>query len=322
MARYLRACGLYLNPVIITLYIITIMAGRARRGTMTGDGGETRVGMEEIGSRRTAKEDGRRVDGDGATFIFISIVTVSRETIFVGIVGMTGGSTVGARRTRTGGVRTCSAAEEEKEAGGRRMRMMRRRMRREVMVGGRYDTDHTLYCIVNTVILHTITCTINASGSLLLGKFVTAPTFESIIHHDIVYRTCGGPAPSAAPHHPEVLLSLPSRTLGGESMPDKRTSPPRGAGPKLPWQSAKAFCMYMTDAGTKSKRVTSPPPRGGRANCPQLPRPPSVMAMAGRRSEPPSAIRRTARLTRNRMRPRETMGINTNLQNGSTKLFV
>ncbi len=278
---------------------------------MEGDGGGTRAVMKEISARRTKTEDGRRMDEDEITFILTSIVAASRMDVVVGIAEMKGRNTVRARRTRTGGVSTSSLAEEEKEARGRRMRAMWRRTRREVVVGGRYDTDHTLYFIVNTVIHRTIACIINASGSLLLVKFVTTPAYVSIIHRDLVFRTCGGPAPGAAPHHPEVLLPLPSRTLGRGSVPDKRTSSPRGAGPKLPWRYAKAPYRNITDAGTTSKRVKSPPPSGGSASCPQLPRPPSVMAMARRRGRPPAVGMRTARPARDRY-----------ILNGDAKLFV
>ncbi len=155
--------------------------------------------------------------------------------------------------------------------------------RRRVGVRTGMRTAHTLYLIVVTYITDINLIT---TCSLRMGKIVDKPVFEPFLHTDLAMTACGGPAPRAAPDRPVVLLLPPSRTLGGRSVPVKRASPRKGAGPKLPWPYVRVLYRHIVTARESMKRKTSPPPRGGGTNRPQLPRAPSVMAMAGRRGRP------------------------------------
>ncbi len=144
--------------------------------------------------------------------------------------GMNGGSRADGRRMRMKRLTAGGVSLAEEEEGGtreRRKRMRKRRMTREERRRGRSGADHTLHIVTVVIILRNIICFI----SLFVEFSVTAPTFESIIPWSTVLRTCGGPAPGVAPHHPIVLLLPPSRTLGGRSVPNKRVVPPRGGGP-------------------------------------------------------------------------------------------
>ncbi len=81
-----------------------------------------------------------------------------------------------------------------------------------------------------------------------MENVANTPAYVSILLNDLVFVTRGGPAPSVAPDHTEVLLPRPSPTLGQGSVPDKRVRFLRGPGPKLPWQYVRVRCMDILDA--------------------------------------------------------------------------
>ncbi len=201
---------------------------------------------------------------------------------------------VGVRTGDRTAAGTRASSRKRKEGGpGTRIRMRRikemRVMREEMRRVGKRTGGETVYTLYRIVVANITNISLITACSLLVKKSVKKRVYIPFILTDLVLKTCGGPAPGAAPDRPKVLLLLPSRTLGRGSVPAKRASPPtRGAGPKLPWPHAKAAYRNTVTARDSLEGATSPPPRGGGTSRPQLPRTPS-MAMAGRRRRPPLA---------------------------------
>ncbi len=173
------------------------------------------------------------IEGAGNVFVWVSIVVVMIRNCMkrnARMIVMGVRANLNAREKESS---LSSEMEAEKEE--------RRRERRDGRIGKagveRLNTEHieNLIAITITILLHI---------NLLMRNFADTQAVAPFLHNADIGATLGGPAPGVA-GTPRQRGPLPPPTRGRGRLPTWWASPLTGAGPKLPWQDARAQYMHL-----------------------------------------------------------------------------